>query len=122
MTEQRFTRGELCKKLGGSIQTLLVRYAAFQALHLAHAGSLGAEALISHITIRVSNSQGPIAKELGINAYLCPNIHQNPWCPKAPGEHGFMFVGLGHDRDTFLEEEQRHVFVGQKGSQKLSMT
>ncbi|KAL0072084.1 hypothetical protein AAF712_001007 [Marasmius tenuissimus] len=96
-TERRFTRGDLCKKIGGSIQTLLVK---------------------------ITNSHGPVGKALGINGYLCPNIHQNPWCPKAPGEHGYMFVGLGdRDRDTFLKEEKQHVFVGQKkkGSQKLSM-
>ncbi|KAK1236127.1 hypothetical protein PQX77_000632 [Marasmius sp. AFHP31] len=95
-TERRFTRGDLCKKIGGSIQTLLVK---------------------------ITNSHGPVGKALGINGYLCPNIHQNPWCPKAPGEHGYMFVGLGDkDRDTFLKEEKQHVFVGQKkGTQKLSM-
>jgi hypothetical protein len=38
-------------------------------------------------------------------------MEQNPWCPTRPGMHGYMFVGLGKEADTFNESEIRHVFV-----------
>ncbi|KAG7099326.1 hypothetical protein E1B28_001184 [Marasmius oreades] len=93
--KRRFTRDELRNKIGGSIQTTLVR---------------------------VTDSKRPIAKELNMDGYLCPNIHQNPWCPNTPGEHGYIFVGLGGDRETFLDVQQQHVFVGEKDKGKLAMT
>ncbi|KAL0579112.1 hypothetical protein V5O48_002895 [Marasmius crinis-equi] len=92
--ERRFTRDELSKKLGGSVQGTLTK---------------------------ISKSQKPIAKEFEMNAYMCPNVSQNPWCPKAPGEHGYVFVGLGVDKKTFLKEERQHVFIGEKGRDKLAM-
>ena len=73
---------------------------------------------------RVTKSQTPIAKTLGIDGYACPNLDQNPWCPKAPGEHGYMFVGLGKDHKIYKEEKIQPVFIGRKAKKnsKLAMT
>ncbi|KAF9044818.1 hypothetical protein BDZ89DRAFT_1058912 [Hymenopellis radicata] len=69
------------------------------------------------------NSQSLIAKVknqknlaffAGIDKYLCPNLDQNPWCPAVPGQHGYMFVGLGAECDTFLAPERCTLFIGQK--------
>lgn len=49
-----------------------------------------------------------------MNAYLCPGLDHNPWCPSIPGRHGYIFVGLGREKDTFLEPEEHNVFVGLK--------
>ena len=63
--------------------------------------------------LRVTVSQTPLAESRQITSYLCPGLDHNPWCPTAPGQHGYMFVGLGREKDTFLEPEDFNVFVGQ---------
>ena len=63
--------------------------------------------------LRVTDSQTPLAKSRQITSYLCPGLDHNPWCPTTPGQHGYMFVGLGREKDTFLEPEDFNVFVGQ---------
>jgi len=47
-----------------------------------------------------------------VKSYLCPSIDHNPWCPSKPGQHGYIFAGLGRERDTFLQPEIHNVFVG----------
>lgn len=49
---------------------------------------------------------------MAVRKYLCPSVDHNPWCPKVPGQHGFIFVGLGRERDTFNQPEEHPVFVG----------
>ncbi|KAI0639748.1 hypothetical protein C8Q77DRAFT_84355 [Trametes polyzona] len=39
-------------------------------------------------------------------------MDHNAWSPPGPGKHGYMQVGLGRDRNLFIEGEHRHVFVG----------
>ncbi|KAK2461822.1 hypothetical protein APHAL10511_006285 [Amanita phalloides] len=67
---------------------------------------------IQSLIVRVANSQTPLAKARCIATYLCPSLDHNPWCPITPGEHGYMFVGLGQEKDTFLEPQDYNVFVG----------
>ncbi|PFH54588.1 hypothetical protein AMATHDRAFT_52223 [Amanita thiersii Skay4041] len=64
------------------------------------------------LIVRVVNSQTTLAKSKQISTYLCPSLDHNPWCPTTPGQHGYMFVGLGREKDTFLEPQNYHVFVG----------
>lgn len=69
-----------------------------------------------HLTSRVVDSQKELSKALDISTYLCPGLEHNPWCPVTPGQHGFMFVGLGRDKDTFLEPHTSlNIFVGLPG-------
>ncbi len=65
------------------------------------------------ITGRVRNQKN-LAFFAGIDKYLCPNLDQNPWCPTVPGQHGYMFVGLDMECDTFLTPERCTLFLGQK--------
>ena len=64
------------------------------------------------LSLRVDTSKPRPLAHHGISCYLCPNQEQNPWCPTRPGMHGYMFVGLGLEADTFVEPETRHLFVG----------
>ncbi|KAJ7170000.1 hypothetical protein C8R46DRAFT_220548 [Mycena filopes] len=54
--------------------------------------------------------QKPLAKACNIKKFLCPNLSKNPWCPQSPGTHGYMFVGLGGESETFREPEQLNLF------------
>ncbi|KAK0245851.1 hypothetical protein EDD85DRAFT_802352 [Armillaria nabsnona] len=83
-----YTRAFLGTNIGGSIQPLIVR---------------------------VTNSQTALAQKHGIDCYLCPNLEHNPWCPTIPGQHGYIFVGLGVDKDAFVGKGEFYtVFVGIK--------
>ncbi|KAJ3538730.1 hypothetical protein NMY22_g5040 [Coprinellus aureogranulatus] len=82
--ENTFTREFMSSVIGGSIQPLIVRVA----------------------------SQSTLSKKRKVSGYLCPSLDHNPWCPSKPGKHGFMFVGLGREKDTFSEPEVHNVFVG----------
>ncbi|KAK0465186.1 uncharacterized protein EV420DRAFT_944885 [Desarmillaria tabescens] len=87
-TNAPYTRDFLKTNVGGSIQPLIVR---------------------------VTHSQTALAEKHGINCYLCPNLEHNPWCPTIPGQHGYIFVGLGVDKDAFAGKEEFYtVFVGIK--------
>ncbi|KAJ7225404.1 hypothetical protein GGX14DRAFT_420327 [Mycena pura] len=79
-----FSRMFLSANLGGSIQPLIVG---------------------------IANSQKPLAVKCGIKKFLCPNLKMNPWCPLQPGQHGFMFVGLGNESETFREPEELNLFL-----------
>ncbi|PPR00660.1 hypothetical protein CVT24_000883 [Panaeolus cyanescens] len=48
---------------------------------------------------------------LGENVQLLLERH-HPWCPSIPGQHGFIFVGLGKDRDTYTQASSRNLFIG----------
>ncbi|KAF5377636.1 hypothetical protein D9615_005298 [Tricholomella constricta] len=86
----RFRRAVLACAIGGNIQSLIVR---------------------------VTHSATEIAKARNISTYLCPALDLNPWCPTSPGQHGYIFVGLGQEHNTFQEPQAGlHVFVGQSRS------
>jgi len=85
-TENYFSRELLTSSLGGSSQTLIVRNI---------------------------ESQTP-SKSKDMSYYLCPGLDRNPWCPSSPGQHGYIFIGLGKEKNTFLSPEIRNVFVGIK--------
>ncbi|KZT05920.1 uncharacterized protein LAESUDRAFT_205924 [Laetiporus sulphureus 93-53] len=83
-----FTRTMLSNILGGASQALIVVVAHQKALSARH----------------------------DITKYICPKMDHNSWLPSAPGQHGYMFVGLGLEKFTFVDAERLHVFVG-KGSE-----
>ncbi|KAF5336827.1 hypothetical protein D9611_003287 [Ephemerocybe angulata] len=89
-SENAFSREFMAAKLGGSIQPLVVSVA----------------------------KQGTLGKKRNITSYLCPGVEHNPWCPTTPGHHGYIFVGLGREKDWFNEPEERNVFVGLKKAGK----
>ncbi|KAF7339368.1 Acetyltransferase component of pyruvate dehydrogenase complex [Mycena sanguinolenta] len=93
-----FTRGFLSATLGGSHQPLIVKIA--------------------------KQKQKSLAESCNIEKFLVPNQNQNPWCPRFPGEHGYMFVGLGNERETFQEPERLNLFlsVPTGGSKALEVT
>ena len=47
-----------------------------------------------------------------IASYLCPTLKHHPWCPSRTGDHGFIFVGLGKDKDSYHSAAVRNLFVG----------
>jgi hypothetical protein len=47
-----------------------------------------------------------------IASYLCPTLKHHPWCPSRTGDHGFIFVGLGKDKDSYHSAAIRNLFVG----------
>ncbi|KAJ2928897.1 hypothetical protein H1R20_g8267, partial [Candolleomyces eurysporus] len=89
-SENAFSRDFMTTVLGGSIQPLIVRV----------------------------SKQGKISKKRDLNGYLCPGLDHNPWCPSIPGQHGYIFVGLGREKDTFRVPEEHNVFVGLKKKSK----
>ncbi|KAL4071041.1 hypothetical protein J3A83DRAFT_3345909 [Scleroderma citrinum] len=56
-----------------------------------------------------------------MDSYLCPNLWENPWCPKSPGMSGYMFVGLGAETTRFCTPETHHLFVGVARGQYMLM-
>lgn len=64
-------------------------------------------------SIRIGKSQKPLAKIHGISCFLAPQLNRNTWCPRTPGQSGFMFVGLGTESDWFTSPESSYpLFVG----------
>jgi len=47
-----------------------------------------------------------------IASYLCPTLKHHPWCPSRTGDHGYIFVGLGKDKDSYHSAAIRNLFVG----------
>ncbi|KAJ7631090.1 hypothetical protein FB45DRAFT_917476 [Roridomyces roridus] len=80
-----FTKGLLKTSLGGSIQSLITK---------------------------IGPSATTLAKECGITRFLCPNVKNNPWSPRAPGQHGFMFVGFTTESEAFDTSETLNLFLG----------
>ncbi|KAJ7619149.1 hypothetical protein DFH06DRAFT_1361303, partial [Mycena polygramma] len=81
---EKFTREFLSANLGGSPQPLIVK---------------------------IGVSRKPLAEEHDVKKFLCPNLSQNPWCPRSPDKHGYIFVGLGNESETFREPEQLNLFL-----------
>ncbi|KAF9452657.1 hypothetical protein P691DRAFT_772106 [Macrolepiota fuliginosa MF-IS2] len=81
----KFTRGFTSAAIGGSIQSLIVR---------------------------VTHSGTDLSKKRNIEEYLCPRLDHNPWCPSTPGQHGYMFVGLGKEKNTYTTPQLRNLFIG----------
>ncbi|KII93530.1 hypothetical protein PLICRDRAFT_35750 [Plicaturopsis crispa FD-325 SS-3] len=54
----------------------------------------------------------PLSTALNIQHYICPKLSDNPWCPSTPGQHGYMFVGLGRDKDRYKDPQERNLFLG----------
>lgn len=52
--------------------------------------------------------------------YICPQIDMNRWLPTSPGRHGFMQVGLGREKTTFVSPVICPLFVGVDGRFKYS--
>jgi len=50
-------------------------------------------------------------------SYLCPTLNHHPWCPSIPGQHGFIFVGLGKEKESYKLPVFRNLFVGLPKSQ-----
>ncbi|PPQ89385.1 hypothetical protein CVT25_002203 [Psilocybe cyanescens] len=46
------------------------------------------------------------------SSYLCPTLNHHVWCPSSPGQHGFLFVGLGKEKDSYKSPVVRNLFVG----------
>ncbi|KAF9056286.1 hypothetical protein BJ165DRAFT_1432397 [Panaeolus papilionaceus] len=61
---------------------------------------------------RMSETMASTDKKAMISTYLCPTLSHHPWCPSMPGQHGFIFVGLGKDRDTYAQASLRNLFIG----------
>ncbi|KAF4605331.1 hypothetical protein EYR40_004115 [Pleurotus pulmonarius] len=70
------------------------------------------------LVVRITNSQREIAERLNIKSLLCPNLDLNPWCPMVPGDHGYMFVGLGTEKNIFETPEIHQLFVGFEGPKR----
>lgn len=47
-----------------------------------------------------------------VSSYLCPTLDHHPWCPSIPGQHGYIFVGLGKDKYSYKSAITRNLFVG----------
>jgi hypothetical protein len=60
------------------------------------------------------SKENAISKGRDVHSYLCPGLDHNPWCPTVPGQHGYIFVGLGREASTFSEPETHNVFSGIK--------
>ena len=52
------------------------------------------------------------SRKQAIASYLCPTLKHHPWCPSRTGDHGFIFVGLGKDKDSYHSVAVRNLFVG----------
>lgn len=105
-TENCFSRELLTTSLGGGSQSLIVRCVSTLCYSSAYS--------LSYIGHSITESQTPLAKSRDMSCYLCPGLDHNPWCPSIPGQHGYLFVGLGNEKDTFSSPEIRNVFVGIK--------
>lgn len=109
-----FTRDLLTKVIGGAIQPLMVKFVLLLSLDFVVLSPL--MSLSSYY--RVTESASDVARKWGINGYMCPNMEHNPWSPTGPGKHGYMQVGIGQKKHTFVEPEDHHVFVGVGGVRK----
>jgi len=60
----------------------------------------------------IHSSLGSGEEKETISPYLCPTLNHHPWCPSAPGQHGFIFVGLGKEKESYKSTAVRNLFVG----------
>lgn len=83
----------------------------FRRALLAIARAIGGS--IQSLIVRVTQSRTALAKTQNISTYLCPALELNPWCPTSPGQHGYIFVGLDQERNTFQEPQAGlNLFMG----------
>ncbi|KDR85112.1 hypothetical protein GALMADRAFT_233738 [Galerina marginata CBS 339.88] len=66
----------------------------------------GVQSLIEHLPANRMD------KKAIVSSYLCPTLNHHPWCPSRPGQHGFLFVGLGKDKESYKSPVTRNLFVG----------
>jgi len=59
-----------------------------------------------------SENQGGADRKSTTISYLCPTLNHHPWCPTLPGQHGYIFVGLGKEKETYKTPVVRNLFVG----------
>ncbi|KIM48088.1 hypothetical protein M413DRAFT_439797 [Hebeloma cylindrosporum] len=78
--------------------------------------ALGGEGIQSLIH-RLPENQTSADKKTMSRSYLCPTLNHHPWCPSVPGQHGFIFVGLGKDKESYKSPVFRNLFVGLPKSQ-----
>ncbi|KAF8973914.1 hypothetical protein BDZ97DRAFT_1912366 [Flammula alnicola] len=86
---------------------------SFDREFLKHALGEGVQSLIEHL----AENQEKVDKTSMISSYLCPTLNHHPWCPSTPGQHGFIFVGLGKEKDSYRSPVTRNLFVGLPKSQ-----
>ncbi|KAH7931118.1 hypothetical protein BV22DRAFT_30458 [Leucogyrophana mollusca] len=72
---------------------------------------LGGGSQVLIVEIR-DHSATPLAKKYAVRRLICPTLKANPWAPEKPGMNGYMFVGLGNEENTFIQPEERILFVG----------
>lgn len=53
-----------------------------------------------------------VLKQFGVERYYCPNSRGNPWLPRTPGSHGYMFIGMGKVDQAAGQGECCEMFVG----------
>ncbi|KAF8507994.1 hypothetical protein JB92DRAFT_2955812 [Gautieria morchelliformis] len=77
-----------------------------------------------------AGKQKSVARRFGITSFMCPNLDHNPWAPCHPGQvsswlgviydhriniiviqDGYIFVGLGNEKDAFKSEETHELFI-----------
>ncbi|KAF8203669.1 hypothetical protein BJ912DRAFT_940679 [Pholiota molesta] len=80
----------------------------FDRIFLKHILGEGVNALFEHL----SENNEAFDKKAITSTYLCPTLDHHPWCPSVPGQHGFLFVGLGKDKDSYRFPVVRNLFVG----------
>jgi len=61
---------------------------------------------------RSAEKSGNLDRRPVTSSYLCPTLNHHPWCPATPGQHGYIFVGLGKEKEAYKTPVIRHLFVG----------
>src|SRR5437016_7968299 len=72
--------------------------------------------MIGH-SFSLPENQTSADKKKMARSYLCPTLNHHPWCPSIPGQHGYIFVGLGKEKESYKSPVFRHLFVGLPKSQ-----
>ncbi|KAJ6621246.1 hypothetical protein B0H10DRAFT_1025351 [Mycena sp. CBHHK59/15] len=101
------SRGHLATRIGGNIQGVIARSDTSRicfTLSWTHV-------LLCLLSSISDETITDLAVECNVRKYLCPNLTMNPWCPTSPGQHGYMFVGLGRENNTFLQPEHLSLFL-----------
>ncbi|CAA7266556.1 unnamed protein product [Cyclocybe aegerita] len=67
---------------------------------------------IQSLVRRLADDPTSADRKATIGSYLCPTLNHHPWCPSVPGQHGFIFVGLGKEKESYKSPAIRNLFVG----------
>ena len=67
---------------------------------------------MTKICFRSAEKSGNSERRPVTTSYLCPTLNHHPWCPTTPGQHGYIFVGLGKEKEAYKTPVVRHLFVG----------